>query len=239
MPLVGATPDANRGRAAGAQRLENGIDAVDKHESFRLGPAPANLSSRPDGSLPTAPRPPDNATAPANRALAREHPSIGRQTGARIELGAAFDRRHEEIELRTFAAAVSATRIGWKSALPFCPVRCRTRSAARAKRLAIEQTRRGREILGQRLNHAARLGRGYLVTNPGTRQRRRGLVLEQQPQTIRHLVEAIDRRAGHRHDAREVPPRASAVTFSSRANPARARYGSASDTRRAESASLR
>ena len=65
-----------------------------------------------------------SAAANAARALAaadnRRHARVRRQ------LGAAVDRRHRQIELRSFGASGQATRIGWNSALPFCPVRALT-----------------------------------------------------------------------------------------------------------------
>ena len=91
------------------------------------------------------------------------------------------------------ARPVSATRIGWNSAFPFCPVRAFTSFADGPEALAIEPRRLG-ELLGQRRAHLARGLGSHLLLRGGRFQRAVGVVVEQKREPRRHLIEPIDRR---------------------------------------------
>ena len=80
------------------------------------------------------------------------------------QVGAAIDRRHGQIELRTLGPAGQRDRIGWNSALPFCPVRAFTWFADRAEPLAIEPRRR-RQLLGERAHDRARAVAAHLLAD--------------------------------------------------------------------------
>ena len=142
-----------------------------------------------------------SANAPRARGTRQSAPAPSRQ------LGAAIDGRHQQIELRAVAARpVSATRIGWNSACALLagPLRGPARRP-RGTRSSIEQARRIRPVRSAsavtttaraRSRSARHAGRVCASAAPG-------VVVEQEAEPLRHLVEAIDRRAGHRHDRRE------------------------------------
>ena len=67
----------------------------------------------------------------------------------------------------------------------------------RTERLPIQQARGGRQIVGKRLDNLGRLGCREFSTDLGARQGRRRFLDEQKPQSIGHLLQAIDRTAGN------------------------------------------
>ena len=120
----------------GAYRLEDRVDAVDDHQAGAV-PSPV------EGDAPSASL---NALArSAGLAIGRMPES--RSAAPRAIAGTARSSSNPS------GSPMSARRIGCKSALPFTPVRSRTRADRGAKRVAIEQRLAAGQHLGQRRNH--------------------------------------------------------------------------------------
>ena len=126
------------------------------------------------------------------------------------------------------ARPVSATRIGWNSALPFCPVLALTWFADRAEPLAIEPRRR-RSSSASAATTARAPSRAASRAELRIAQRRVGVVVEQKRQPRRNLVEPIDRRARHRHRRGEE---LEAASVGRHLRPRFMKYGSDSSARR-------
>ena len=134
-----ARTDAQPPHAPGAQRLEHGIDAVDDHAGSTFESAAIRgCSDRPSAALNRLRRTPRARSRAADDRRDARRPAAA--AAPRSIAGTARSSSGPP------PSPVSATRIGWKSALPFCPVRSlharwpargtpRDRAAARRSRV--------------------------------------------------------------------------------------------------------
>ena len=90
--------------------------------------------------------------------------------------------------------------MGWNSALPFCPVFSRTRCAAARNWSRSASGGRRRQVLGQRPGHGARAVGGELRPDILAGQCLGRVVVEDQRQPRRHLIQAIHGVGGHRQN---------------------------------------
>ena len=196
-PLARSATRGSR-HAAGAQRFEHRIDAVDQHhEVARCRPIVVTSCTGYAWYHCHA-----NRRSKRRRALAAAEDL--REAGARRQFGAAIDRRHRQIELRALRRGRSA-RSGSDETAPspsarscaftsFATARNRSRSSRGARRQLLGQRARRR---ARRHRRASRRGRARSASAAS------GVVVEQERQPRRHLIEPIDRRRRHRHHRRE------------------------------------